>query len=374
MEEIAAAADRVWSSGVGEVTKKRAGAKRGAKAALDPASIEAAKKAPLPAGFRPQLATLVPSAPEGEAWAHEVKYDGYRLVATKDGGEVRLHTRSGQNWTARFPTVAKVAKGIASLPVDTAIVDGEVVVLVGDGTSSFQALQNSIDRPTGAEHVYFAFDLPYCAGHDLTAAPLLERKALLARVLAVARSGSVIRYSDHVLGRGPDFLRAACELNLEGIVSKRADARYEQRRSRTWVKVKCVRRQEFVIGGWSDPAGARSHFGALLLGVYDDDGLRYSGKVGTGFNARSLAELGAKLKKLATARPPFVNPPRGAQARRSHWVRPQLVAEIAFTEWTSDGSIRHPSFQGLREDKDPRTIRREMPKPVASKPAKPVAS
>jgi bifunctional non-homologous end joining protein LigD len=368
MKEIANEADRVWSSKKGELAKG-ARDKEGKKAvALDPGAVPGAKRARLSGDTQPQLATLVASAPDGDEWLNEVKYDGYRLLAIKDGARVCLRTRGRKDWTDRFPTVARA---IAGLGVGRAIVDGEVVVLGADGTSSFQALQNSLDRRASAEHVYFAFDLPYCDGFDLTASPLIERKNLLARLLAVSPTRGVVRYSEHVAGRGADFFRAACELGLEGIIAKRADARYEQRRSRTWLKIKCVRRQEFVIGAWSDPQGTRSHFGALLLGVYEDDGLHYCGKVGTGFDQRSLAALSARLAKLAADEPPFVDPPKGREARAAHWVRPELVCEVSFAEWTSDGSVRHPSFQGLREDKDARSVRREMPKKNAEAAAGP---
>jgi bifunctional non-homologous end joining protein LigD len=292
---------------------------------------------------------------------HEIKYDGYRLLALVEAGRARLLTRHGGDWTARFPTVAEA---LAALPVERAVVDGEVAVLDAHGVPDFQALQNSLRGGRGAGHVYFAFDLLHCEGHDLSGVRLAERKELLQSLLsAAARSATpraVLRYSDHVAGDGRVFLRQACELGLEGSVSKRADAPYVERRARTWLKAKCTGRQEFVVGGWSDPAGARAHLGALVLGVYDDEQrLRYAGRVGAGFSDRSLAELARVLGPLATDQSPFVDPPRGAAARDIHYVRPERVVEVAFTGWTSDGLLRHPVFKGLREDKSPREIHRE---------------
>ncbi|HWI15310.1 MAG TPA: DNA ligase D, partial [Burkholderiales bacterium] len=235
---------------------------------------------------------------------------------------------------------------------------GEVVVLQQDGRSSFQALQNALSRG-GSELYYYVFDLPYLDGYDLRRATLLDRKQLLEELIPA--KADPLRLSAHVAAPGADYFKEACRLKLEGIISKRADAEYTSGRGRSWLKVKCEMRQEMVIGGYTDPEGARKGFGALLIGVYEDGKLRYSGKVGTGFNAATLAALKAKLDALRQDAPPFVNPPRGAEARRSHWVRPELVAEIRFTEWTEDGTLRHPSFQGLREDKKAGEVVRERP-------------
>ncbi len=372
MEEIARDADRRWSSRGEERSPGRADRRSLARAA---SGLPGARRRAFPARLQPQLATLVTEAPAGDDWIHEIKHDGYRLLAFKEGKRVRLRSRRGQDWSASFPTIAAA---VGELPVQSAVLDGETVVLRPDGRSDFQALQSSLDGRGSHAHVFFAFDLLYCEGSDLSAVPLLERKGLLARVLAVegtartriarpaaaGRRGnaSVLRYGDHLVGHGPEFLRQACRLGLEGIVSKRVSAPYEPRRSRSWLKIKCSRRQEFVIGGWSAPAGSRTHFGALLIGVHDRAGrLVYAGKVGTGFSGRSLESLAEELAPLETDRPPFANPPRGAGARGVHWTRPELVAEVAFTEWTADGIVRHPSFQGLRRDKSAREVRREEP-------------
>jgi bifunctional non-homologous end joining protein LigD len=311
----------------------------------------------LPRFVEPELATLVEEAPAGPDWLHEMKLDGYRILSRIEDGKVRLYTRNRNDWTAKFSSIAEAVGG---LPIESGWLDGEIVVMKANGLSSFQALQNALSRDdTGGLH-YYLFDLPFLDGRDLRKAPLVERKKLLEKVLS--RAPTSLRYSSHVLGSGDEFYGQACKLALEGIVSKRADSAYSAGRGRDWLKVKCSLRQEMVIGGYTDPAGARSGLGALLLGVYEPDGtLRYSGKVGTGFDHATLAALRKKLDAIARTEPPFSNPPHGAEARRAHWVKPELVAEIAFTEWTDEGTLRHPSFQGLRADKNPRDVVRERP-------------
>ena len=299
-----------------------------------------------------QLATLVDEAPEGDAWLHEQKFDGYRICAELARGRVHLYSRSAKDWTAQFPTVAAA---VAELPVDRAILDGEVAAVLPDGRTSFQALQQR-----GAELAYFVFDLLAIDGEDLTGRPLEERKARLKELVGKDKKDKTIRYSDHVVGDGAAFFRAACERGLEGIVSKRRDAPYRAGRGTTWVKTKCMKRQELVIGGWTDPEGSRTGLGSLILGVYDGAKLVYAGKVGTGFTAATLAAVRKELDTLARATPAFDPPPRRAWTGPGvHWVEPELVAEVAFLEWTSDGRLRHPSFQGLRRDKDPKDVVRE---------------
>lgn len=307
----------------------------------------------------PQLATLVSEVPAGEGWLHEIKLDGYRILAGVAGGEASLWTRGGKDWADRFPAVARA---VAALPVETAILDGEVVALLEDGRSSFQALQQALSESASAELAFFVFDLLYLDGVDWSGRPLLERKAALRKLLP-ARSGGraaqLLRFNDHVGGDGADFYRQACAHGLEGIIAKRASNPYRPGRSSDWLKIKCSRRQEFVIGGFTEPSGSRTGLGALLLGVYQDDQLRYAGRVGTGFGTATLRTLRAGLEPLETERPAFSNPPRGAQARGVHWVRPERVAEVTFTEWTEDGLLRHPTFEGLREDKTARNVIRE---------------
>ncbi len=300
----------------------------------------------------PELATLVKEAPEGDGWLHEVKLDGYRILAHVARGKVTLFSRNGKDWTARMPDVASA---LARLDCKSAIVDGEVVVLREDGISDFQRLQNAMGE--GDEDLtYFVFDLLELDGRDLRDEPLEERKAALERILPAR--GATVRLSDHVVGGGPKFFESACKLGLEGIISKRRDAPYREGRGRDWLKVKCLGRQEFVIVGWTDPKSSREHFGALLLGVRKGKSLVYAGKVGTGFTAASLASIAPKLRALATKAPAVKNAPRG---RDVHWVAPSLVCEVDFTEMTSEGLLRHPSFRGLRQDKSATEIVMERP-------------
>ena len=301
--------------------------------------------------------------PDGEGWIFELKFDGYRLIGRKEKGKVVLRTRAGNDWTDRFPGVAGA---LAKLDVERVMLDGEVVVRAPDGTTDFQALQNLMRRGRDDDVVYYVFDMPYYDGLDLTQTPLLERKELLKTLVEAQGSrNGVIRYSDHLEGAGTLVFQHACRSAVEGLVAKRVDGPYEQKRSSNWVKVKCSKRQEFVIGGWSDPSGSRRELGALLLGYYRTTGeLTYCGRVGTGFTGQSLTDLGERLARLGTADPPFVNPPTGHAASDVHWVRPKLVAEVEFGAWTNDGILRHAAFLGLREDKKPRDVHGE----IAAKP------
>jgi bifunctional non-homologous end joining protein LigD len=316
--------------------------------------------------YRPQLATLVKSAPEGDDWLHEVKYDGYRIGCRIRRSRVALYSRNGKDWTAAFPEIAEAAR---ALGLDDALLDGEVAVVLPDGRTSFQALQNAFSAETisGRALVYFAFDLLRLGRDPVAAEPLEARKARLAALLGRPKKTARIRYSDHVVGHGGTFFDKACRLGLEGIISKRKDQPYRPGRHGDWAKTKCVLRQEFVIGGFTDPEGARVGIGALLVGYYDDRGrLVFSGKVGTGFTRSSSLELRARLNRIERRECPFAEPPAGWLGRNAHWVEPRLVAEVMFTEWTADGKIRHPSFQGLRADKSPREARKEVPSPEAS--------
>ncbi|MGE5179891.1 MAG: DNA ligase D [Bacteroidota bacterium] len=336
-------------------TSKRASPTRAAKALLDPASLPGARTAPMPKDPAPQLATLVPEAPEGEEWIHEVKYDGYRVLARFERGKVALVTRGGLDWSDRF---APVAKALRRLPAKQAILDGEVAMVLEDGSTSFQALQNQLGAGNDDALAYFAFDLLYWDGYDLAQTPLERRKEALARLLGSADLDPVVRYSDHLEGQGRAFHEEVCRRGLEGIVSKRRSATYTPGRTGSWLKVKCSSRQEFVIGGYTEPQGSRQGIGALLLGTNENgDGLRYRGRVGTGFTRETLDDLLRRLQPLETDRPPFADKP--PQSRDVHWVEPRLVAEISFGSWTNDGKLRHPSFIGLREDKPARDVVRE---------------
>ena len=321
----------------------------------------------LPAWVAPQLATLVSGPPPGDDWVHEIKLDGYRILLRAERGRVKLLTRNRQDWTARFPAVAEAA---AALPVKEALLDGEIVALDRAGVSSFQALQQADQLETGRTLVYVAFDLLFLDGSDLRPLPLVERKARLARLLKGRRGR--LRYSEHFDLPGQRVFDRACRLGLEGIIAKQKNAPYTSGRGQAWLKVKCVARQELVIGGYTDPDGARAEFGSLLLGVHDRDGrLVYAGRVGTGFDHATLKNLGARLRKLERRASPFSADGPGPPARGAHWVKPELVAEVAFTEWTRDGLLRHPAFQGLREDKPAARIVRETsraPKPVRAHP------
>jgi bifunctional non-homologous end joining protein LigD len=307
----------------------------------------------LPGSYRPQLATLVKEAPAGEGWIHEVKYDGYRIGCFVDGGDVRLISRNGNDWTDKFPEVVEAAK---QLDIKSALLDGEVAILLDDGKTSFQKLQNAFSGGSRSGLVYFVFDLLHLDGEDLTRLPLDRRKDALSRILGRRGASGRIRFADHVPGGGDAVLREACRLGLEGIVSKRTDQPYRPGRNDGWVKTKCVRRQEFVVGGFTEPEGARAGLGALLAGVYDSGKLRFAGKVGTGFTQKSALDLRRRLDGIEQRECPFDPPPAGRLGRVAHWVKPQLVAEVAFSEWTADGRVRHPSFQGLRSDKRPAEV------------------
>jgi len=312
----------------------------------------------LPGWVAPQLATLVGAAPDGADWVHEIKLDGYRVLARIERGRVRLLTRNRQDWTERFPAVADAA---AKLPVKEALLDGEIVALDRSGVSSFQALQQGAEETGGWSLAYVAFDLLFLDGRDLRGEPLVERKRALARLLRGRRGR--LRYSEHFDAPGPEVHQRACRMHLEGIVSKRKQAPYVFGRGQAWLKVKCVARQEFVIGGYTDPEGARAELGSLLLGVHDRDGrLVYAGRVGTGFTDATLAALGKRLRKLGQGASPFSPEGPRPPARGAHWVKPVLVGEVAFTEWTRDGLLRHPAFEGLREDKPAAQVVREAPR------------
>jgi bifunctional non-homologous end joining protein LigD len=319
-------------------------------------SIPGARPARLPDFVTPQLATLVAAPPSGDAWLHEMKFDGYRILCRIDKGRATLWSRNARDWTVRFPGIAAVA---ARLPVRQAFLDGEIAVLLPNGTTSFQALQNGLSTGSEGQLVYFVFDLLHLDGEDLTGAVLDARKRALEMLIGTGRDGA-IRYSAHVVGEGEEFFRRACRLSLEGVVSKRRDRPYEPRRGRGWLKVKCIQEQEFVVGGFTEPKGTRVGLGALLLGVHDGQGgLAYAGKVGTGFTGTAARRLRDRLDRLRVPQAPFRRRPPGASA--AVWVKPELVAEVEFSEWTKDGRLRHPSFKGLREDKPEAEVVRERP-------------
>lgn len=306
-----------------------------------------------------QLALLVEAPPEGPEWFHEQKFDGYRIVADRVGDRVRLLSRRFKDWTVEFPSVARA---VGELPADRIVLDGEVAVLMPDGRTSFQGLQNAFGG-AGANLVYFVFDLLALGDEVLVSLPLEERKARLAQLVKPKRGKpGVIHYSDHVIGQGGAFFKLACERGLEGIVSKRRDLPYSPGRGRGWQKTKCWLRQELVIGGFTDPEGSRTGIGALLMGYYEGDRLLYAGKVGTGYSQKVLVELRQLLEPDEQKTSPFSPEPARAWTGPSrHWVKPRHVGEVVFSEWTADGRLRHPSFQGLRRDKVPGEVVRERP-------------
>ncbi len=334
---------------------------------------DGAVKAALPAKLEPQLATLAKTAPDTAGWIYEIKFDGYRVMARIERGKARLITRGGHDWTAKMQSLAAAVEGLG---LKSGWLDGEIVVLDDDGIPDFNALQNAFDSARTERIRYFLFDVPFFEGHDLRKVALLERRALLKRLLD-AKGSERVRFSEDFPADAASVIETACKLRLEGIIAKRKDAAYVSRRTETWLKLKCGRRQEFVIGGYTDRSGAKAEVGSLLLGVQDAEGrLVYAGNVGTGWNATAARELHRKLVTLATDRSPFqVGEPgaRGRWSRRTaveeHWVEPRLVAEIAFTEWTPDGQVRHASFQGLRDDKPAREVIREDPAAVPAEPA-----
>jgi bifunctional non-homologous end joining protein LigD len=373
MDEIKAARDREWSTR-GESKKDKSApseaklrakptkthAKRSAAMKLD--AVPGARRGALPQRIQPELATLVSQVPEGDDWLHEIKFDGYRALCRIEGGKAVFWTRRGQDWTSRFGHLSETA---ASLPVRQALLDGEVVVLEPDGTTNFQSLQNSLSGRKEDRLVYFVFDLLHLDGYDITQVPLLNRKETLAALLKSSNKNGSLRYSDHVLGHGKELLRKACQSALEGVISKYANGPYRPGRARDWLKTKCLQNQEFVIGGFTEPSGSRAGLGSLLLGVHDKDGaLIYAGRVGTGFTDESLRQLRAGLSAIEQKSSPFSNVPRGDIPRGVHWVKPNLVAEVEFTGWTNDGRLRHPSFQGLREDKSASEVVRERAVPI----------
>lgn len=312
------------------------------------ATLLGARPAKLLRTVSPELATLVTEVPDGDDWLHEMKFDGYRILLQFDGTTVRCLTRRGNDWAERLP---HLVQDLAELGLPPTVLDGELCAVESDGTTNFQKLQNSVNADADAALVYFAFDLLHHDGTDLTGVPLIERKRVLAELLSGVTSPR-LSLSEHVVGHGGAFFREACARGLEGIVCKRSDSRYRSERTRDWLKVKCVRRHEVVIGGYTDPGGTRSHLGALLVGTHDEQGgLAYRGKVGTGFTEQSLLELYQRLRKLHQEQPAFVNAPRGAATRGVHWVRPELLAEVEYAELTRDGKLRHPRFRGLRQDK-----------------------
>jgi bifunctional non-homologous end joining protein LigD len=328
--------------------------------------IRGAVRATLPRTQPLALAMVVEAPPAGDEWLHEIKHDGYRIVARVEEGEVQLVSRNGKDWTKEFPLVARA---VSRLPAGTALLDGEVAAVLPDGRTSFQALQRRADGATPL--VYFVFDVLHLDGWDLREVRLDERKEVLRRVLESAPPA--LRFSDHVRGHGAEFFEKAREAGLEGVVSKRADAPYREGRGGDWRKAKCRLSQEVVVGGWTLPSDGRPSIGALHVGFHEDGQLVYAGKVGSGFSERLLGDLVQRLEARRRDACPFARVP--AEMRRgARWVEPDLVAQVEFTEWTDDGRMRQPVFLGLRDDRDARHVVRERPGTVEGGGADTVAA
>jgi len=326
----------------------------------DPSTTALRRRSPSPSRgglprFRPlQKATLVDSVPAGSGWIHEMKYDGYRCLLAVGGGEARIYTRTGLDWSDKFPEIAAAAR---ELEVGSALLDGEIVALDDKGNTGFSALQQAIGEG-GRGLTLFLFDALEIEGEDLTRLPNIERKARLAALIDEGKPPFIL-YADHIIGQGEKLFEAMCAAGQEGIISKKADAPYRGARTKAWLKVKCTRRQEFVIIGWSESDKKSRAFRALLLGVHEKGELRYAGKVGTGFSVAVQQDLAERLRRLETKKP--AAPVPRAEARGAHWVKPKLVAEVAFAEFTSEGVVRHASFLGLRGDKPAAEIVEEKP-------------
>ena len=369
IDEVARDESVQWKSGR-EETKANDGAEgnggaagkkaRPPRSAVKPASLPGARKAPAPAVIEPMLATLTEKPPEGARWLHEVKLDGYRIMARIGAGRVRLMTRNGLDWTGKLGP--EIAAALKALPVSEAAIDGELVVDV-NGASNFSALQAALSEGRTERLTFTAFDLPYLDGYDLTGTPLIHRKEALRAV--IGDGAGPVRFSDHFEESGELVLRHACRLGLEGVISKDRDSPYRAGRGRSWLKCKCSARQEFVIGGFTVSTASAKAIGSLALGVYDGRALRYVGRVGTGFSAAVAQSLHARLEAMRQPMSPFATRLTADQSRQLRYVRPELVAEVDFRAWTADGYLRHASFRALREDKPAEEIVREEPRSEA---------
>lgn len=314
------------------------------------------KRSKWPSSIKPQLATLVDKAPEGKDWLHEIKWDGYRLISfIKD--KVQLKTRNNLDRTKDFK---EIANELSKLKLTNTILDGEVVVVDKTGKSSFQYLQNAIKSKTKAPIIYYIFDMIYYQNRSIDLWPLIKRKALLKKI--IPKNSKILKYSDHIIGQGSEVFKKACEEKLEGIISKNCQSPYVQKRTLSWLKVKCHQSQEFVIGGYTKPKSQRAYFGALLLGYYDKGDFKYCGRVGTGFNDRSLKEIYALLEQNKIKNCPFQKKIPKKDKDFASWVDPKIIIEVAFSQFTSKGILRHSSFKGIREDKKVASISLEATK------------
>lgn len=337
--------------------------------AKSPAKARRNAKAELPLSLTPQLATLVDDIPPGDDWLYEIKFDGYRIVTRIDGDDVRCFTRNGHDWSHRLPTLVKA---IRALGIGWGWLDGEIVVAGPKGTPDFQLLQNAFDAQRTQDIQYYVFDLPFHDGDDLRERPLVERRERLQQLLA-GHTGGAVQFSASFDADPRELLASAKDAGLEGLIGKRASATYHSRRSADWVKLKLGQRQEFVICGFTDPKGSRAGIGALLLGVHDAEGhLRYAGNVGTGFDDKTLVALRKQLDEIETTTSPYTDGPTRVgtvKLVKPHWVKPKLIAEVAFAEWTKSGHVRQAVFHGLRSDKPPARITKEVAQHMEKAPA-----
>ena len=363
MDAIARAKDRVWQSNRAESkapetevtpidSKQRAARSATSKSGDWSKNLRGAPKETLPKFISPQLASLSKEPPAGDRWVHEIKLDGYRIQARIHGEKVQLITRNGLDWTHRMKALAETIK---RLPVKSALIDGEVVVLNAEGVSSFEQLQAAFQEGTKAKLVYFAFDLLHLDGHNLRNLPLIDRKRILEDVLAKSGEAESVRLSEHIEGDGAPIFKKACALGTEGIIAKLADGKYSPGRSGSWLKIKCYREQELVIGGFTLPTNGTHGIGALLLGYYREDELIYAGKSGTGFTQKTHKLMRDKLETLRVAKNPFAKIPREV-LRDALWVKPEMVAQVSFSNWTADRLVRQAAFKGLREDKPAKSV------------------
>jgi bifunctional non-homologous end joining protein LigD len=333
------------------------------------AAIPGARRAKLPEFVPPCLATLSSKAPSGPDWVHEIKFDGYRIQAGIDRGKISLKTRTGLDWTSKFPRIAEACVDLAS---HRALIDGEVVSEKANGISDFSGLQDDLKTGRHDRLAYYVFDLLYLDGYDLTGSPLSARKEALRKLLSKLSAETAIRRSEQFEEDGSLLLKHACGLGLEGIISKRRDAPFRSGRVGDWLKTKCTSSQELVVAGYEPSTAATRTIRSLVLGYYDNGELRYAGRVGSGLSEKSEDDLVRRLKALQSDKPPFNKLPPEEKGRKVKWVKPRLVIEVDFRGWTGSGLLRQASFKGVREDKPPEQVVKEMPKPIAQKTSPPV--